>query len=71
MALFDSAALTEKLSKLNASAQSIETLSQWCLFHRKKSREVRPPLALRNAQRTPRARRSHRLGPPGGGHMGC
>ena len=50
MALFDSAALTEKLSKLNASAQSIETLSQWCLFHRKKSREVR-----RNAPR-PRAR---------------
>jgi len=42
MALFDSAALTEKLSKLNASAQSIETLSQWCLFHRKRSREARP-----------------------------
>ncbi|KAL2465854.1 ENTH/VHS family protein [Abeliophyllum distichum] len=32
--------LTEKLSKLNSSQQSIESLSRWCISHRKKAKQV-------------------------------
>lgn len=37
---FNGQILTEKLTKLNPSQQSIETLSHWCIFHRKKARQV-------------------------------
>ncbi|CAK9197995.1 unnamed protein product [Sphagnum jensenii] len=37
---FTGSTLADKLSKLNASQQSIETLSHWCIFHRKKAKEV-------------------------------
>ncbi|KAG9458505.1 hypothetical protein H6P81_003013 [Aristolochia fimbriata] len=37
---FNSQTLAEKLSKVNNSQQSIETLSHWCIFHRKKARQV-------------------------------
>lgn len=37
---FNSQILAEKLRKLNNSQQSIETLSHWCIFHRKKARLV-------------------------------
>ncbi|XP_031497026.1 uncharacterized protein LOC116262091 isoform X2 [Nymphaea colorata] len=37
---FDSQILAEKLSKLNNTQQSIETLSHWCIFHRKKAKLV-------------------------------
>ncbi|KAM0953927.1 putative CID domain-containing protein [Dioscorea sansibarensis] len=37
---FNSQILEEKLSKLNNSQQSIETLSHWCIFHRKKAKQV-------------------------------
>ncbi|KAH7283531.1 hypothetical protein KP509_34G011700 [Ceratopteris richardii] len=37
---FNSQILAEKLKKLNNSQQSIETLSHWCIFHRKKARLV-------------------------------
>lgn len=37
---FNSQILSEKMSKLNNSQQSIETLSHWCIFHRKKARQV-------------------------------
>ncbi|XP_024394956.1 uncharacterized protein [Physcomitrium patens] len=37
---FTGATLAEKLTKLNISQQSIETLSHWCIFHRKKAREI-------------------------------
>ncbi|KAJ0978047.1 hypothetical protein J5N97_013521 [Dioscorea zingiberensis] len=37
---FNAQILEEKLSKLNNSQQSIETLSQWCIFHRKKAKQV-------------------------------
>lgn len=37
---FTGATLAEKLNKLNASQQSIETLSHWCIFHRKKAKEI-------------------------------
>lgn len=37
---FTGATLAEKLTKLNVSQQSIETLSHWCIFHRKKAREI-------------------------------
>ncbi|THU71515.1 hypothetical protein C4D60_Mb04t02250 [Musa balbisiana] len=37
---FGNQALVEKLSKLNNSQQSIETLSNWCIVHRKKSKEI-------------------------------
>ncbi|XP_008786746.2 regulation of nuclear pre-mRNA domain-containing protein 1A-like [Phoenix dactylifera] len=37
---FNNQVLAEKLSKLNNSQQSIETLSHWCIFHRKKAKEV-------------------------------
>ncbi|KAL3637048.1 hypothetical protein CASFOL_019347 [Castilleja foliolosa] len=32
--------LTEKLSKLNSSQQSIQSLSQWCISHRKRAKQV-------------------------------
>ncbi|GAB4834954.1 hypothetical protein Ancab_033221 [Ancistrocladus abbreviatus] len=38
--VFDVKILTEKLSKLNNSQQSIESLSRWCIFHRKKARPI-------------------------------
>ncbi|TVU50694.1 hypothetical protein EJB05_02074, partial [Eragrostis curvula] len=37
---FSEQRLVEKLNKLNSSAASIQTLSQWCIFHRKKARRV-------------------------------
>lgn len=37
---FNSQILEEKLSKLNNSQQSIETLSQWCILHRKKANHI-------------------------------
>lgn len=37
---FNNQILAEKLRKLNNSQQSIETLSHWCIFHRKKARLV-------------------------------
>ncbi|XP_010922941.1 uncharacterized protein [Elaeis guineensis] len=37
---FNNQVLAEKLSKLNNSQQSIETLSHWCIFHRKKAKQV-------------------------------
>ncbi|XP_078180845.1 uncharacterized protein LOC144574694 [Carex rostrata] len=37
---FSEHVLSEKLSKLNNSQQSIETLSHWCIYHRKKARNV-------------------------------
>ncbi|KAK1316917.1 hypothetical protein QJS10_CPA05g00668 [Acorus calamus] len=37
---FSTQVLSEKLTKLNNSQQSIETLSNWCIFHRKKARQV-------------------------------
>ncbi|CAI5459422.1 unnamed protein product [Closterium sp. Yama58-4] len=40
MNAFNDAILFEKLSKLNASQQSIETLSHWCIFHRKRADQV-------------------------------
>ncbi|XP_075490522.1 uncharacterized protein LOC142529043 [Primulina tabacum] len=38
--ILDEKLLMEKLSKLNSSQQSIETLSRWCVFHRKKAQQV-------------------------------
>ncbi|CAA7406131.1 unnamed protein product [Spirodela intermedia] len=38
--IFSTQILAEKLAKLNNSQQSIETLSHWCIFHRKKARHV-------------------------------
>ncbi|KAG2555625.1 hypothetical protein PVAP13_8NG016103 [Panicum virgatum] len=32
--------LVDKLNKLNSSAASIQTLSQWCIFHRKRAKRV-------------------------------
>ncbi|EFJ31370.1 hypothetical protein SELMODRAFT_440209 [Selaginella moellendorffii] len=32
--------LSEKLIKLNASQQSIETLSHWCIYHRKRAKQI-------------------------------
>lgn len=37
---FNEQILADKLSKLNNSQQSIETLSHWCIFHRKKAKQV-------------------------------
>ncbi|KAL0428375.1 UNVERIFIED_CONTAM: Regulation of nuclear pre-domain-containing protein 1B [Sesamum latifolium] len=37
---FNEKVLTEKLSKLNSSQQSIESLSRWCISHRKKAKQV-------------------------------
>ncbi|XVF06719.1 hypothetical protein REPUB_Repub06bG0075000 [Reevesia pubescens] len=38
--VFDGKILTEKLSKLNNSQQSIESLSRWCITHRKKAKQI-------------------------------
>ncbi|XP_031270450.1 regulation of nuclear pre-mRNA domain-containing protein 1B-like [Pistacia vera] len=37
---FDGVILAEKLSKLNNSQQSIESLSRWCITHRKKAKQI-------------------------------
>lgn len=37
---FNDQILADKLKKLNNSQQSIETLSHWCIFHRKKAQRV-------------------------------
>ncbi|KAH9771047.1 CID domain-containing protein [Citrus sinensis] len=37
---FDGQILSEKLSKLNNSQQSIESLSRWCITHRKKAKQI-------------------------------
>ncbi|KAJ6841912.1 regulation of nuclear pre-mRNA domain-containing protein 1B-like [Iris pallida] len=37
---FNSETLAEKLSKLNNSQQSIESLSSWCITHRKKAKQI-------------------------------
>ncbi|KAG8367757.1 hypothetical protein BUALT_Bualt16G0106000 [Buddleja alternifolia] len=37
---FNEKSLTEKLSKLNSSQQSIESLSRWCITHRKKAKQI-------------------------------
>ncbi|KAK4369679.1 hypothetical protein RND71_009154 [Anisodus tanguticus] len=37
---FDGQLLAEKLSKLNSSQQSIESLSRWCISHRKKAKQI-------------------------------
>ncbi|KAK9289448.1 hypothetical protein L1049_007603 [Liquidambar formosana] len=37
---FDGQILVEKLSKLNNSQQSIESLSRWCISHRKKAKQI-------------------------------
>ncbi|KAE8673779.1 ELMO/CED-12 family protein isoform 1 [Hibiscus syriacus] len=37
---FDGQILTEKLTKLNNSQQSIESLSRWCITHRKKAKQI-------------------------------
>ncbi|KAK9668550.1 hypothetical protein RND81_13G068200 [Saponaria officinalis] len=37
---FDLKILSEKLSKLNSSQQSIESLSRWCVSHRRRARQV-------------------------------
>ncbi|GAB2235544.1 hypothetical protein Droror1_Dr00025972 [Drosera rotundifolia] len=37
---FDVKLLTDKLSKLNSSQQSIQSLSRWCITHRKKAARV-------------------------------
>lgn len=37
---FNGQILADKLTKLNNSQQSIETLSHWCIFHRKKAKQV-------------------------------
>ena len=38
--VFDAAALSDKLRKLNASAQSVEQLSAWCVFHWRSAKQV-------------------------------
>ncbi|XP_047332344.1 regulation of nuclear pre-mRNA domain-containing protein 1B-like [Impatiens glandulifera] len=38
--VFDAQNLSEKLSKLNSSQQSIESLSNWCITYRKKAKEI-------------------------------
>ncbi|XP_057949253.1 uncharacterized protein LOC131144568 [Malania oleifera] len=37
---FDGQILIEKLTKLNNSQQSIESLSRWCISHRKKAKQI-------------------------------
>ncbi|KAG8384999.1 hypothetical protein BUALT_Bualt04G0176500 [Buddleja alternifolia] len=37
---FNPQILADKLSKVNSSQQSIETLSHWCIFHMSKARQV-------------------------------
>lgn len=38
--VFEAQTLVEKLSKLNNSQQSIESLSRWCISHRKKAKQI-------------------------------
>ncbi|CAK9322826.1 unnamed protein product [Citrullus colocynthis] len=38
--VFEAQVLAEKLSKLNNSQQSIESLSRWCISHRKKAKQI-------------------------------
>ncbi|KAJ7972003.1 regulation of nuclear pre-mRNA domain-containing protein 1B-like [Quillaja saponaria] len=38
--VFDGQILSEKLSKLNNSQQSIESLSRWCISYRKKAKQI-------------------------------
>ncbi|XP_061348935.1 uncharacterized protein LOC133294297 [Gastrolobium bilobum] len=38
--IFDGPTLAEKLLKLNNSQQSIESLSRWCISHRKRAKEI-------------------------------
>ncbi|PON80650.1 RNA polymerase II-binding domain containing protein [Parasponia andersonii] len=38
--VFDGQTLSEKLSKLNNSQQSIESLSRWCISYRKKAKLI-------------------------------
>ncbi|KAJ6844824.1 regulation of nuclear pre-mRNA domain-containing protein 1B [Iris pallida] len=38
--IFNAHILVDKLAKLNNSQQSIETVSHWCIFHRKKTKQV-------------------------------
>ncbi|XP_020219467.1 regulation of nuclear pre-mRNA domain-containing protein 2 isoform X2 [Cajanus cajan] len=38
--IFDGQILAEKLLKLNNSQQSIESLSHWCISHRKRAKEI-------------------------------
>ncbi|PSS15776.1 Regulation of nuclear pre-mRNA domain-containing protein [Actinidia chinensis var. chinensis] len=54
--VFDGQILSEKLSKLNSSQQSIESLSRWCISNRKKARQIvdKWDKAFRNAQREQR-----------------
>ncbi|KAI9185340.1 hypothetical protein LWI28_006301 [Acer negundo] len=37
---FDGQTLADKLSKLNNSQQSIESLSRWCIVHRKRAKQI-------------------------------
>ncbi|CAL8168351.1 unnamed protein product [Prunus armeniaca] len=37
---FDGQILADKLTKLNSSQQSIESLSRWCISHRKKAKQI-------------------------------
>ncbi|KAL5767737.1 hypothetical protein ACOSP7_014333 [Xanthoceras sorbifolium] len=37
---FDGQILADKLSKLNNSQQSIESLSRWCIIHRKRAKQI-------------------------------
>ncbi|XP_077250416.1 ENTH/VHS family protein isoform X2 [Tasmannia lanceolata] len=37
---FNGQILIDKLAKLNSTQQSIETLSHWCIFHRKRAKQV-------------------------------
>lgn len=37
---FNDQVLADKLAKLNSTQQCIETLSHWCIFHRKKAEQV-------------------------------
>ncbi|KAL5079045.1 hypothetical protein RYX36_007468 [Vicia faba] len=38
--IFDGQILAEKLSKLNNSQQSIESLSRWCIPHQKRAKDI-------------------------------
>jgi hypothetical protein len=46
MANFKPEALLDKLTKLNTSQQSIETVSAWCQFYRKVVPHQRTPFSL-------------------------
>ena len=51
-----SRAFAVKLSSLNATAQSIETLSHWCIFHRKHARALAQTWAS-ELERAPRGQK--------------